>query len=211
MNDSALDNIVNKLQIYLRRTNQTLYGLAASMGFQYQPLYRIMSKKHIPTIVSVELIAKYFKCTVAELIQEKVFLDIKYYDDFSQILNISNVDTCRIYISYVTYLPLIQYNFFAVKHNNILAKNGLYQTYQIFYYIDKFLLGGKYLVEHNGQKIIINILSISSKEIIVETSTNQEEKIDISLIKPIAKFFNTFEVYDDNLSVSIGIKQYYKD
>ncbi len=211
MNDSALDNIVNKLQIYLRRTNQTLYGLAASMGFQYQPLYRIITKKHIPTIVSVELIAKYFKCTVAELIQEKVFLDIECYDDFSQIFNINKVDMCRIYIPYTAYLPLIQYNFFAVKYSNISAKNASHHTYQVFYSIDKLLLNGEYIVEYNGQKVIMNILGISSKEITVKTSSNQEKKIDTSLIKLIAKFFNTFEIYDGNLSVSIGVKQYYKD
>ncbi|MCC2645852.1 MAG: hypothetical protein K0R94_1630, partial [Burkholderiales bacterium] len=54
---TVLDNVINKLQVYMDQNGQTLYGLASTMGFAYQPFYRLMTKKHLPTLNSLSIIA----------------------------------------------------------------------------------------------------------------------------------------------------------
>lgn len=206
----ALNNVINKLQIYMDRNKQTLHGLATTMGFAYQPFYRLMTKKHLPTISSFGLIASHLNCSIAELSHENVFLDINYYSDISEYLKRENSETCRIYIPYEQYRNHLNSSFFAIqsKQKNIkdkCAANSHGQLYELFYSVDNILMDGTFLAEYKDKKILINVLSISSKFIIIEENST-EVKVDIKLITPIAKFFSYLELTSHNTTKLFGIK-----
>lgn len=204
--DIALNNVINKLQIYMEQTNQTLHGLATTMGFTYQPLYRLMTKKHLPTISSLGLIATHLKCNISELTSENIFIDINCYSDMAANFNTKSNTKCRAYIPYKEYSVLLQHSFFAVKDkntNNKMTSND--NIYQLFYHVDSILMDGLFLVNYNSKKTLITVLSVSSKYIVIEEK-NQEVKIDIKSIQPIAKFFSYLELTRDDNVKFIGVK-----
>src|SRR5690349_12135949 len=96
----ALTNVINKLQIYMDQNKQTLHGLAATMGFSYQPFYRLITKKHMPTISSLGLIASHLNCSIAEVTSENIFIDINCYKNIDANFNAANNNKCRVYIPY---------------------------------------------------------------------------------------------------------------
>ena len=84
--EKTIDNIIEKLTVYMDRNNQTMHGLATTMGFSYQPFYRLMTKKSLPTITSLASISKYLNCTISQLTDENIFLDIKSFDSIANYL-----------------------------------------------------------------------------------------------------------------------------
>ncbi|MFN8771107.1 MAG: hypothetical protein ACK52I_36525 [Pseudomonadota bacterium] len=199
-----LDNIVRKIQFYLDTNSQTLRGLAIAMGVSYLQLYRLFTKKHLPTINSIEILATHIGCTTSELLDEKMFLDMNCFESIDEKLEMAtSKNKIRAFFSYEEILPLLNNDFFVIsEYNNAIKlmhhKNVANYFYQIFYLVDQFLLDGKYLVEYNSQKIVLDILSASSKYIVVQDKET-EKKIDLKLVKPIAKFFGYAEVRDNKI------------
>ncbi|MCE3269018.1 MAG: hypothetical protein K0R49_1270 [Burkholderiales bacterium] len=209
---TVLDNVINKLQVYMDQNGQTLYGLASTMGFAYQPFYRLMTKKHLPTLNSLSIIAAHFNCTVSELIHEDVFMDIDCFNSFDDVIGTINPSKIRIYIPYNNFLPLIHNNFFAMKaaypelngdhKNSDMPIVNCRDT--VFYKIDNISIDGIFLVNFKSKNILLEVLSISSK-FIIAILDGKETKIDISSIKPIAQFFSYLTLVNKSQPIIVGV------
>lgn len=207
----ALNNVINKLQVYMDRNNQTLHGLASTMGFAYQPFYRLVTKKHLPTISSLGLIATHLNCSIAELTHENIFLDICSYENILDDLTAENNSKYRIYIPYEEYIKHLRSHFFALKcqkvqYGKVDKEVYLDELFQLFFSTDDFFMDGIYLVQYHGEKVLMNVLSISSKFVVIEEN-NQEVKIDIESLKVIAKLFSYLEIIDRKIPKVFGTKR----
>lgn len=162
---TILDNVINKLQIYMDQNKQTLYGLAAKMGFAYQPFYRLMTKKHLPTLNSLTIIASHFDCTVAELIHEDVFIDVDCFDNFADAVSAKRAPKIRAYIPYDKYIQLINSNFFAVKgqvpwqsyEQTSTDHKSSDSKYALFYRVDTMSIDGVFLVNYKSKDVLLEV------------------------------------------------------
>lgn len=200
----ALDNAIYKLKIYMDRTKQTLHGLANTMGFAYQPFYRLMTKKHIPTISSFGIIASHLNCTISELTNDTFFLDINYFQNITDDLSQETENKCRVYIPHEKYKNYLHEYFFALSTKAIKNNTTQENLYYLFYLSKNINIDGTFLVKHNNKIKIINVLSVSSKFIVIEDN-QQEIKIDLNEITPIAKLFSYLEINKDNDTKLFGI------
>jgi transcriptional regulator with XRE-family HTH domain len=188
MTEQELDlvnNVAKKLEIYMQRNNRTMFALSKLMNIDRQPFYRILSRKYVPTISSLFVIASNLNCTVYELISEKVFIDIPVYDDFSL------KDKCitfRIYISNQDYEIIGDLSIYGVNHNNKI---------RIYYNILDFSNDGVYIVNLNNSRVEIEILSAGSKLVIAKIK-NEEHRLSRDQIEPIAKYFKEAPIVEDN-------------
>src|SRR6185437_1496994 len=209
---TILDNVINKLQVYMDQSKETLYGLASTMGFAYQPFYRLITKKHLPTLNSLSVIAAHFNCSVSELIHEDIFVDIDCFSNFDDAVAAVKTPKIRIYIPYNQFLPLIHNNFFAMK---VFASDQTGKQKQtevqkvagsssIFYRVDTINIDGIFLVNYKSKNMLIEVLSISSKYI-VAILDGKETKIDITGIKPIAQFFSGLTLINKNQPIIVGV------
>jgi hypothetical protein len=205
--EEALDNAIYKLKIYMDRTKQTLHGLANTMGFAYQPFYRLMTKKHIPTISSFGLIASHLNCTISELTNDTFFLDINYYQTLVADFTEESTKKCRVYIPHEKYKEFIHEHFFALS-TKVFKDNAMnYWQDNLFYlfFITKDIkIDGLFLVEYKNEVTIINVTSVSSKFIVIE-SDGVEQKVELKDIKPKARLFNYLEITNDNHTKIFGI------
>lgn len=183
--EALIDNVINKVQIYMTQSNQNLFALANSTGFSYQPFYRLMKKNNLPTLSSLFLIASHFKCSIEELISEKIFIDIVVVDKIDNITQQSK-NLFRIYLTLEEYTPYIQNEFIGVITDKIKSA----QIVELYLKVNKFDSDGIFITSYNNKLHKVNVTSISSKFIITELN-GEEEKISIENIHPIAKFFNT--------------------
>jgi transcriptional regulator with XRE-family HTH domain len=211
---TILDNVINKLQIYMDQNKQTLYGLAAKMGFAYQPFYRLMTKKHLPTLNSLTIIASHFDCSVSELIHEDVCIDVDCFDNFADAISKKKAPKVRTYIPYNKFLPIMNSNFFAVKAH--VPWHGYEQSgsdhkpadnkYAVFYRVDTISIDGVFLVNYKSKDVLLEVLSVSSKYIIALLN-GKETKIDVDSIKPIAHFFSYLTLMKRSQPVVVGVPQ----
>lgn len=209
---TVLDNVINKLQVYMDQNDQTLYGLASTMGFAYQPFYRLMTKKHLPTLNSLSVIADHFDCTVSELIHEDVFVDIDCFNNLEDATISADSSRIRVYIPYNDFLPLMYSAFFAVKVgvSGQISKQknekvqSIYNSSAIFHRVDSISIDGVFLVNYKSKNILLEVLSISSKYVIAILE-GKETKIDTSTIKPIAQFFSYLSLVNKSQPVIIGV------
>ena len=200
----ALDNAIYKLKIYMDRTKQTLHGLANTMGFAYQPFYRLMTKKHIPTISSFGIIASHLNCTISELTNDTFFLDINYFQNIMDDLSQETENKCRVYIPHEKYKNYLHEYFFALSTKAIKSNAAQENLYYLFYLSSKINIDGTFLVKHNNKIKIINVVSVSSKFIVIEDN-HQEIKIDLNEITPIAKLYSYLEINKNNDTKLFGI------
>lgn len=199
----VLDNVINKLHIYMEQNDQTLYGLASKMGFSYQPFYRIITKKHLPTIDSLVMIANHFNCTVSELIADKVFCDINLFAKANDIIKQQIKSNIRIYIPYTQFLPLVKKEFFCLEE---LPEKGILgmdtSDAYVFYKTEVIDIDGIFLVMHQNKIRLLNVVSISSKYIVVEEN-KQEIKIEQCEVQALAKFFNFLTINYDSVLAGV--------
>lgn len=208
---TILDNVINKLQVYMDQNKQTLYGLASTMGFAYQPFYRLITKKHLPTLNSLTVIAAHFDCSVSELIHEDIFIDIDCFSNFDDSVVAVKTPKIRVYIPYRQFLPLIHNNFFAIQGFASDQASKQKQTEiqkisssgSVFYRIDTINIDGIFLVNYKSKNMLIEVVSISSKYI-VAILDGKETKVDITDIKPIARFFSGLTLIDKNQNIIVG-------
>lgn len=201
LGEIALNNIVNKLHIYMDKSKQSLHKFAENMGFSYQPFYRLIMKKHMPMLSSLTLIASYLDCTIAELVQDEIFLDINLYKNLEESMNASDIiDKFRIYIPYKLYLPLIHNEFFAVKSDNSLTN-----LHKIFYTVDEISSEGSFLINSNSKRTLIEVVGLGRKSLTI-IKDNKEHKIDKDLIKPVAAYFSDLELIEKANPKIFGIR-----
>ena len=201
----ALDNAIYKLKVYMNKTNQTLYGLASTMGFKYQPFYRLITKRHTPSISSFGLIASHLNCTISELIDNTFFLDINYYTNLPNNFDEDIQYKCRIYIPHDKYQDYIHETFFALS-TNVFEYNKSYENnlFYLFFKTSHINIDGSFLVEYQTTIKIINVISVSSTYITIEED-GQEKKINLQLIRPIAKLFGYVEINSHKHTKLFGI------
>jgi len=182
-----VNNVDKKLEIYRQRNNRTMFGLSKLMNIDRQPFYRILSRKYVPTISSLFIIARNLNCTVHELISEKVFIDILVYEDLT--LKDKN-NTFRIYISNQDYEIIGSLNLYGVIRNNKI---------RIYCSILNFINDGVYIVNLNNERVEIEILSAGS-ELIIAKIKNEEQRLNRDQIKPIAKYFKEVPIIEDDFA-----------
>jgi hypothetical protein len=190
----AIDNAIYKLKIYMIKNNQNLHSLSNNMKFDYQPFYRLITKYTTPTLFSLGMIASHLNCTISELISDKFFLDINCYNSLPQNFDEDIQYKCRIYIPNDKYKDYTDETFFVLNtklfEDNKSSENNLFY---LFYKILNINTDGIFLVEHEGKIKIMNVVSISSKFIIIE-EYNNEVKINLEELEPIAKLFDYVEI-----------------
>lgn len=211
--DRLLENVINKLQIYMEQHDDTLYALAAKVGFAYQPFYRLINKKHMPTLGSLVMIAEHFSCTVAELIDENVFIDIDLFESTNKLTD--SMAKIRVYIAYAKFLPLIHEQFFALrfspKEQAILPNqddqiDSAFKQVCVCYKITDIKIDGIFLVKYKNKITLLNILSISSKYVVVDFN-GIETKVDKEQLTPIAQFFGYLNLSNHNELILRGVIQ----
>lgn len=206
--DEVMDNVVNKLRIYMEKNALTLHGLASKIGFAYQPFWRLMTKKHSPTINSLSMIVPHFDCTISELINDNVFLDVALFNNVEAFINKNDIESkIRIYIPHTQFLPLIHKQFVAIKI--CLQKHNTTSDLQpfdisVFYLVNSIDIDGVFLVNYNNENILLDVFSISTKYIWTYLN-GKEVKIDKSQVVPLAKFFNYLNLLDPTKSALIGV------
>ncbi len=212
---TVLDNVINKLQVYMDQNKQTLYGLASTMGFAYQPFYRLITKKHLPTLNSLTIIAAHFDCSVSELIHEDIFIDINCFDSFDDAALMKETSKIRVYIPYKQFLPLTHNSFFAVKapasEQTSKQNKGEVQLIangcSVFYRLDYINIDGIFLINYKSKNMLIEVLSVSSKYI-VALLNGKETKIDVHSIRPIARFFSGLALINKNQPIIVGVTKW---
>ncbi|HMT02564.1 MAG TPA: helix-turn-helix transcriptional regulator [Burkholderiales bacterium] len=87
---TLINNIIDKLQIDMEKNNQTLYSLSTTLGFEYQPFYRLIKNKKLPTISTLAMITEHLGCSIEELISDKVYIDIHLINNLKEISTLSS-------------------------------------------------------------------------------------------------------------------------
>lgn len=183
---SLVNNVAQKLEVHMKLNNQTIFALAKIMNIDKQPFYRIINRKNVPTLSSLYIIAENLNCTIQELIDNSIFIDILVYASFDILKQYNNCtqDMYRIYIPYEEYLNVGAQELFAIK---------LLKELKIYYKVDNFMNDGLYWVNYNNQKIEMEILSAGSK-LIIAAIDGKEYRIDSPQIIPLAKHYKTIPI-----------------
>lgn len=201
--DIIVDNIISKLNIYMEKNNQTLFNLATSLGFAYQPFYRLIKNRNIPNIASLITMSRHFGYTVEELVSDKIIVEINIYNNIADLSLKHAVSRAKIYIPVDKYMPLINKSFIGIKQRNTtLSTIDLCDIYTLE---DHIHLDGNYLVNYQNQLVTFNVISSSSKFIIIEQN-NKEERIAVNDLQPIAKLLSPSFLYTDKNYYLEGIK-----
>ena len=200
---SLIENIINKLQTYMIKSGQTLYSLANTMGFAYQPFHRLIKNRNLPTVSTLAAISEHLKCSIEELISNKIFLDVPVIDTFQKINSLASFPNARIYINYEDYYPYVTDTFFAIKLNK--DTDYKIEYCKIYTISHKINTEGSYIVDYNQNTVTFNVISTSSTFIIIEEN-KKEQRIPQDQVKPIAKFFNNLMIFDRNSSSIYGVR-----
>lgn len=205
------DNIIEKLQLYMKKNNHTMHGLASAMGFDYQPFYRLMTKKSLPTLSSLNHIAQKLNCTVAELIAEQIFIDLPCFSNLNDYLSAGSSENLRVYLT----KDMLQdsFDFFAVKcqlskttlslHNVSYVSNT--NIYQMFLITPKIHIDGFFLVKYNKEIITLEVLSISSK-LITANYNGSVIQIPVEELVVYAQFLSYIELPNPSQTIILGKK-----
>lgn len=200
---ALINNIINKLQIDMEKSNQTLYSLSTTLGFEYQPFYRLIKNKKLPTISTLAMITEHFQCSIEELISDKVYIDIHVINNLDEISTLSsNIKKAKISLPIKDYLPYIHNEIFAVKIEE-LQKLGI-EYCKIYFKTEQINDDGIYITFYQNKITQLNVTSTSSKFLIVEFN-NQEQRIPREEIQPIAKFFNEALLFKSNNNYTQGV------
>lgn len=182
---NIVDNIANKLAILLYKNKITILMLSKLLYIDKQPLYRIMKREHIPNIFFLERIASYLNCSVAELIDDKFFLDIKVFNDLNMDLKKHNKNY-RVYIHDINFNDKIDYQFFGVLHKSSI---------KIFYKVEKIVTDGFYIYTDNNVLKEINVISAGTT-VILALENSKEIRLNPHELKVNAKLYRTVSIIE---------------
>lgn len=199
-----IDNVIEKLLIFMRRNNETMFGLANVMGFSYQPFYRFMTKKSLPTMGSLDSIAKNLNCTISELTSNNIFLDIPSYKSIEDYLAGTKPEgQIRVYLPTSMLEPMIDDKFIVINVNSGKEKtesvlNGIphhanTNLYQLFSLTNRIHIDGFFWVKYKNKLQILDAISISST-IIIANYKNEMIKIPVPELEAFAKFISYVEL-----------------
>lgn len=177
----------------MEQNNQTLFSLAQTLGFAYQPFNSLIKNKTVPSLSTLAMLSDHLRCSISELISEEFFLDVNIIPEITQLPNITGKDKTRIYIPYNEFLPLINEQFF------VLSESKCNPTSMAFYLINEIVSDGKFIVIYNKKHILIDVLLSSSKYVLIEKN-GKEERIPTEEITPIAKLFKNVVMADSTES-----------
>ena len=207
------DNIITKLQFYMKRSNQTIHGMATKMGFAYQPFYRLMTKKSPPTLYSIYNIASNLECSVSELIDKTIFLDVNSYCSIEDYATKKKSNKkIRVYCSLELANEIEDKEIF-ITESNITDDKVLYPINNIEYYLNtniyqlyigtnKVILDGVFLVKYQNKIQLLNVINASSSVINVtyENKIQQIRVQDIDVYAKFCSFINLSNSYTNTLS-----------
>lgn len=198
-----VDNIINKINIYMQKNNQTLFNFATKLGFAYQPFYKLVNSRGLPNLSSLATLANRLGYTVDELVSDKVIVEINIYNDLKEVGKILTPERAKIYLSADKYIKVIQNELIAVKFgdDNFIGC-GLYK---IFSLSSIFENDGEYLVVYCDKISLMNVISTSSKFIAVEQNNN-EIKIPLNEVISIGKLFDNCLMYEPDITFATGKK-----
>ncbi len=200
---ALINNIIDKLQIDMEKNNQTLYSLSTTLGFEYQPFYRLIKNKKLPTISTLAMITEHLDCSIEELISDKVYIDIPVINNLKEISTLSSSSIkAKVSLPIKDYLPYLNNEIFALKIEE-LKKLGI-EYCKIYFKTDQINGDGIFIATYQKKITQLNITSISSKFLIVEFN-NKEQKIPREEIQPIAKFFNEALLFKFNNNYTQGV------
>ena len=197
-----VDNVVNKINIYMQRNNQTLYNLASNFGFAYQPFYKLVTKRGLPNLSSLATLADCLGYTIDELVGDKVIVKIKIYNSLQDASKFCNPGSAKIYLSAAKYTSVLHDDFFAIVERSNIPGVGLGKIYTL---VDKFDIDSQYLAIYQDQAAILNVTGVSSKFVLAEEG-DKEIKITLENLKPIGKLFDNAIIYDDQVNYIYGTR-----
>lgn len=177
--DRIVQNIVNKLNLYMEKNKLSTLNMAKNLGFSYQNLNWLVKHKRTPTIGSLVQLCELFHCNLQELISSSYFLDVPYYEKILHYLNEGKTKKIRIYIPEEDIEYIHNNKFFVISNK---------KEFNIYYGADNIVQDGQYLVNYKDENILINVLFSSSKMVIIEHN-DTEIKIPTEEIRPIAKLY----------------------
>lgn len=199
--NQSINNVIEKLHIYMQRNGQTMHGLANDLEFDYQPFYRLMTKKSMPTIASLTQIAQKLSCTLAELVSDKVPLDVPSYSDIDSFILNKREDVIRVFLPPKIFQSKLKEEFVAIKieiikenltYNNIMFSNNS-SIYQLFIKTVLIDLDGFFLVRYKNTITILEVLNVSSTKITAKYK-NKTLQIPVSEIEVFLKFIGYVEL-----------------
>jgi transcriptional regulator with XRE-family HTH domain len=205
----SIDNIIEKLQLHMQRNNQTMHGLASSMGFDYQPFYRLMTKKSLPTVSSLDHIASKLNCSISELIADDVFLNVASFDSIKNYLADKSSNLIRVYV---------RGEILQDAEECIAIKTGINSTeyclnnipyslntnvYQLFTVTSRINIDGFFLVKYKNEITMLEVINISSK-LITAKYNGKIIQIPVENLIPYAKFITYIELPNQFQNTAYG-------
>jgi transcriptional regulator with XRE-family HTH domain len=198
--DQLIENVINKLQVYMKKHNMTLHNLATTIGFCYQPFQRLIKNKRLPAMSSLIMIANYLNYTLGDLLSDKICLDVNIIDEMSKVEVEKSGQIGKAVIQYdliaaYATAQIIGFKTFKHEYANFI---------RIFAMIDRIDSDGEFIVNYMNKIVTLVVTSVSSKFIIVE-SNKEEKKIAIEEIRPIARFIGDAILIDEEVNYINGV------
>lgn len=184
--------VAQKLEIYMQKNNKTIFSLAKIMNIDRQAFYRIINKKNAPTISSLFTIATKLECSIQELIDENIFVDIPIYES----INLNKISqTKRIFIPYQDYMNISSAELFGIQ---------VARELRVYYKINNIFSDGFYILQYKSKTVEIEILSAGTK-LLIASIEGKEKRINNEHVFPVAKFYKQVPIITDCFSTSIPI------
>lgn len=204
-----IDNVIQKLQIHMQLNNQSMHGIANSIGLDYQPFYRLMTKKSLPTVGSLDHIAQKLNCTIAELIADDTFLDTQSFTSIENFLANKPAELIRVYVKAEVLQDIgkciaIKTNINAVEtHLSNISYILNTNVYQLFTITKKINVDGFFLVKYKKKITVLEVISTSSKIIIIKWDKNIIQ-VPIEDLEAYARFVTYIELPNSEQNVAYG-------
>lgn len=195
LNESHLiDNVINKLQMYMKKTGMNLHNLASTIGFQYQPFYRLIKNKRLPAMSSLIMIANYLNYSLGDLLSDKIKIEINILNNLNEFNDLSKkLLLGEVKIPYSDIDKYIYSTFYGLNISN--ADNVF--IVKVYATVDSINTDGDYIVKYSNKVMQLKVISISSTFIVLEDNA-KEIKVPINDIKPIAKFIGAALMHKNN-------------
>lgn len=208
--NELLNNLSLKLKRYLSDNNLSILQLSKISDIKYQTLKRLVitdNVESLPNIASIHALATYFKCSISELLDDKVKISIKMFTSIDAYLQQSSLCSVNVFLPIEQVTKITNNNtIFAIQSNTSEQKDlviydieykNCVQVVQIFVEMDHLEYDGYYLARINNSCSVIKVISVSSSFLIIEEN-NKEIKINRETIHIIAKYYGLGIVTNDN-------------
>lgn len=202
-NFQAIDNVIEKLQLHIQRTKQSMHELANKLDFGYQPFFRLMTKKNLPTVSALDSIAKILNCTISELTSNNAFLDVPAYNSIDDFQKEKSIGSVRVYLAKSILNQFLHDELIAIKASlatqsvayklNDIAYISNENLYQLFKVSNELASEKLFVVNHENQIKLMEFSTVTN-EMIITIVNDAEVRIPIGDISIIAKFIGYVEL-----------------